>query len=69
MDWKSSVLEWLEENERSQAWLAMKAGYTAVHLNRCLHDKHIPSDRMLRQLEHVMEMPYGLLLRNGARAG
>lgn len=66
--WEERTREWLFDNERSQAWLARKAGCTVFHLNGCLQGKRQASEKLLRQLERVMAIPYGTLLRNGARA-
>ena len=37
--WKEIVLEWLDRNERSQAYLARKAKVNIFHLNGCLRGK------------------------------
>ena len=65
--WNQVVLDWLRENERSQAWLARKAGVSAVHLCRCLNVSNNPSDRLLYRLEKVMGVEADSLvtLKNG----
>ena len=67
--WQQTVKEWLgsEEIDRSQAWLARKAGCSESYLSRCLTRQAIPSDAFLFALEAAMGIPRGILVE-GKRA-
>ena len=49
------VLDWLKENERSQAWLARKADISPEYLNRVLKGVYEPSDKMMRKINKVIK--------------
>ena len=51
----SMVLDWLKENERSQAWLARKADISPEYLNRVLRGLYEPSDKMMRKISNVIK--------------
>jgi DNA-binding phage protein len=59
--WTEVIEQWLDANERSQAYLARKAGISAEHLNRCLSGKTRIGPRTLRKLERAMGLPLGTL--------
>jgi transcriptional regulator with XRE-family HTH domain len=59
--WKVIVTGWLEENQRTQAYLARKAGINESYLSRCLNDKTPAGERTLRRLELAMDMTVGAL--------
>ena len=65
--WKEIVLEWLDRNERSQAYLARKAKVNIFHLNGCLRGKRECGERTLRKLEMAMGLEPDTLmaLKNG----
>jgi hypothetical protein len=43
---RQRVLDWLEANERSHAWLAGKVGVTPPHLSHCLSGRRRISDAL-----------------------
>lgn len=51
----SMVLDWLKDNERSQAWLARKADISPEYLNRVLRGLYEPSDKMMRKISKVIK--------------
>jgi hypothetical protein len=65
MLWTDVVFSWLALNERSQSWLARKAGLHPMHLNRCLRGRKVAGEQTLRRLEQAMGLPPGTLDRNG----
>ena len=54
-DVKNMILEWLVQEERSQAYLARKAEVSPEQLNRILHDKHEPTERTVNKLLSVIK--------------
>ena len=68
-NWREVVRGWLEVNERSQAWLARKAGFSEAWLSRALRGKVKPSARALARLERVMGLAPGTLNPNDRREG
>ena len=50
----NKVLEWLEANERTQVWLASKAGITSSHLHHWLTGRHAMSAETLARVADVM---------------
>ena len=50
----NKVIEWLAANERSQVWLAAKAGITSSHLNHWLTGRHAMSAETLARVADVM---------------
>ena len=59
--WQERVRVWLENNERSQAWLARKAKLDPSWLYLTLSGKRPAGNKTLRKLEHAMGMPEGTL--------
>ena len=55
--WNAIVTSWLEENQRSQAYLARKAGINESYLSRSMNGKTRVGERTLRRLERAMDMP------------
>lgn len=51
----SIILDWLKDNERSQAWLARKADISPEYLNRVLNGVYEPSDKMMRKINKVIK--------------
>ena len=62
--WQQIVKGWLkcEEVDRSQAWLARKAGCSESYLSLCLGGRLEPTDGFLYGLEAAMELPRGTLI-------
>ena len=60
--WSLFVLSWLNEQDRSQAWLARKAKVDQMHLSNCLLGKVQAGIRVLSNLEDAMGMDPGTLL-------
>ncbi len=56
MDWRQKVREWLEENDRSQAWLARKAGLDASWVSQVLAGKQPAGLKTLRAIEDALEL-------------
>jgi len=61
MDWRVQVQDWLRENERSQGYLAGRAGITRPYLNLCLLGKEQPREPVLHALESAMGLDHGAL--------
>ncbi len=55
----SLVRRWLEDNERSVAWLARQTGWTRVHIGNVLNNKVPMSQKLARDLNAIT----GLKLR------
>ena len=51
----STILDWLKENERSQAWLARHAEISPEYLNRILNGVYEPSDKTMRKIYEVIK--------------
>ena len=61
--WQEAVHEWLEENERSQAWLARASKLDHSWIYLILSGKRNPGPKTLRRLEKAMGMaPETLML-------
>ena len=60
--WSLFVLSWLNEQDRSQAWLARKAKVHQMHLSNCLLGKSQVGISVLSRLEDAMGMKPGTLL-------
>ena len=54
--WQQAVHTWLDENERSQAWLARAARMDNTWVYLILSGKRNPGPRTLRKLEKAMGM-------------
>ena len=59
--WQQIVRDWLEENERSQAWLARKAGLDTTWVYLILSGRRHPGPKTLRKLEAAMGKESGTL--------
>lgn len=59
--WRTKVQGWLEENQRSQAWLAQRAHLNPSYLNRILKGVYEPSEKTIARLEKAMDLPLGTL--------
>ncbi len=53
MDWIDAVRQWLEENERSQAWLARKAGLDASWVSQVLAGSKPAGRKTIAALERA----------------
>lgn len=53
-DRRVMVREWLQENERSLAWLARQLGYHRVYLSRVMHGKEAFSDKLAAKLKDAV---------------
>lgn len=62
--WQQVVKDWLrsEDVDRSQAWLAKKAGCSESYLSLCLTSHVDPTDGFLYGIEAAMEVPRGTLV-------
>ena len=60
--WSLFVLSWLNEQDRSQAWLARKAKVHQMHLSNCLRGNSQVGISVLSRLEDAMDMQPGTLL-------
>lgn len=59
--WTDYLKKWLLEHERSQAWVARKAGMSDSQLNHYLAGRHKAGVKVLRRLEMAMDMDPGTL--------
>ena len=50
----NKVLDWLKANERTQVWLAAKAGITSSHLNHWLTGRHAMSADTLGKIADLI---------------
>ena len=57
----AKVWDWLERNERTQAWLARKCGYSLPYIHRCLREQGNPSERVIDSIEDAMRLRRGEL--------
>lgn len=60
--WSLAVIDWLANQDRSQAWLARKAKVHPMHLSNCLLGKSQVGIAVLSRLEDAMELAPGRLL-------
>ena len=56
------IKDWLEQHERSQAWLARKASMSDSQLNHYLAGRHKAGLKVLRRLEQAMDVEPGTLM-------
>ena len=61
MWWKAAVYRWLEQERRSQAFLARQADIDPTFLSRCLNDRVSIGQRSLHKLELAMGLRTGTL--------
>ena len=61
--WINQVMEWLEANQRTQAWLARNARINEGHLSQCLRGHRPVGQRTLYRLEKAMGLEPGELVR------
>ena len=66
--WKKIVEEWLEEEERTQTYLARRAHVSAEHLNRCLMGHSEPGIITLTRLEDAIGLDRGTLFKDEGEA-
>ena len=66
MTWQETIRDWLEREERSQAWLARKARMDTNYLSAILNDLRHPGSKVLGRLDRAMGLPLGTL--QGLRA-
>ena len=66
MTWQETILDWLDREERSQAWLARKAGMNQNYLSAILNNLRSPGSKVLHKLDRAMGLPLGTL--QGLRA-
>ena len=59
--WKQRIIDYLDREDRSQAWLARKAGMDGHYLSAILNDLRRPGKKVLRKLDHAMGLPQGTL--------
>jgi len=76
MNWQQVVRDWLEKEERSQAYLARKARVDMNYLSAILNDLRHPGHSVLGRLDTAMGLEPGTLLtlqaeeqRQGAEVG
>ena len=60
--WSLVVIDWLSNQDRSQAWLARRAKVHPMHLSNCLLGKSQVGISVLSRLEDAMELTPGTLL-------
>ena len=65
----TEVLGWLAANERTQVWLAAKAGITSSHLNHWLTGRHAMSANTLARVASVMGLVPAPVLPAGTSDG
>jgi transcriptional regulator with XRE-family HTH domain len=61
MNWMDAVKQWLATHERTQAWLARKAGMSDSQLNHYLAGRHKAGVKKVALLEKAMDLPAGTL--------
>ena len=61
MDWRATVRQWLEANQRPQSYVAARAEVTPQYLSLCLQGKEDPSGTLLHALESAMGLEHGAL--------
>ena len=61
MTWQETIRDWLEREDRSQAWLTRKAGIDKNYLSAILNGLRSPGPRVLRRLDRAMGLPPGTL--------
>ena len=61
--WRQKVREWLEREERDQAYLARHAKISESYVSNLMTGKVQPSLETLRKLEEVMGMEFGELMK------
>ena len=61
MNWQEIIREWLDREERSQSWLARKAGMDVSYLSAILNDLRQPGAKVLGKLDRVLGLPSGTL--------
>jgi len=66
-NWQTTVRQWLEANERSQAWLAQKSRLSTSWFCRCMRGKIRPSQASLDAIGKVMGLEPGTLRRESGR--
>ena len=49
------IKDYLEKEERSQAWLARKSGISEEHISRLLNDKHEPREDTVEKILVVIK--------------
>jgi transcriptional regulator with XRE-family HTH domain len=59
--WQQKIIDYLEAQERSQAWLARKARMDANYLSAILNGLRLPGRKVLGRLEKAMGLPAGTL--------
>jgi DNA-binding phage protein len=66
--WREIVEEWLDENERTQSYLARHAHVSIEHLNRCLMGHAEPGLITLTRLEDAIGLDRGTLFEDKGEA-
>lgn len=66
---RDEIQRWLDREERTQAYLARKAGINESYLSMILSGQRVPGIRALRKLEAAMALETGKLqsMRNAER--
>jgi len=59
--WKQRILDYLEREDRTQAWLARKAGMDGHYLSAILNDLRSPGPKVLGKLDRAMGLRAGTL--------
>ena len=62
MIWQETIIEYLEREERSQAWLARKAGMDTHYLSAILNGLRSPGPKVLRKLDRAIGLAPGTLM-------
>lgn len=53
--------DWLDREQRTQSYLARRAGISEWTISRLMLKRHTPTSPTLRKLEKAMELPAGTL--------
>ena len=60
--WKQRIIDYLDREDRSQAWLARRAGMDTHYLSAILNDLKQPGPKVLRKLDRAMGLMPGTLM-------
>lgn len=59
--WQQKIIDYLDREDRSQAWLARKAGMDVAYLSVILNGVRSPGPKVLRKLDKAMGLARGTL--------
>jgi len=66
--WQGTIRDWLDQQERSQSWLARKAVMDTSYLSAILNGLRHPGPKVLGRLDKAMGLPVGTLEVQRAQA-